>query len=208
MDQDRRSAAGSRRHWLAAGTVLLALAAAGGALAQTIETRYGHIVDKRAIEGDKGGTATGALVGGLIGLATAGGESTGTKIGRTAGGALLGGVIGNQVDRSKRHWQYTVRFEGGGEERFLMQEDTLNLGDCAAVAYGRSETRVHYASDYYCRDGGSYVPSGSRAAPPGLEVVEDAPSDPCTEAKRRLLDATDPVEIETLERKVKLICDS
>ncbi len=69
------------------------------------------------------------------------------------------------------------------------------VGDCTAVEYRSDRTAVRYASDYFC------------APRSGLRVPEDQ-SDPCIDAKRQLLEATDPEEIEVLERKVTIICDA
>ncbi len=158
----------------------------------TIETRYGRVVAEEKLE-DGTHVATGAIIGGLIGLGSAGGKSGSTKVKRTAGGAILGGVIGSQVDRSK-HSLYTISLVGGGEVQAVLPKRSMDVGDCAAVEYRADRTSVHYASDYFCA-------SRSSAAPYPDE------SDPCTDAKRRLLEATDPEEIEILERKVSVICD-
>lgn len=182
---------------LTAVTLLLVTTAA---MAQ-LETRYGHVVAKQQI--DQGNSIpAGAVIGGIVGLATAGGKSSSTKAKRTAGGALLGGVIGNQVDKSKRQWLYTVRFPGGDEERIMLDDDRLNLGDCAAVTYSTYETTVGYTSNYFCQPG-----SGRRGPGPAATTTVAAEDDPCLEAKRRLLDATDEDEIAQLERKVELICN-
>ena len=164
-----------------------------------LETRYGHVIDKREIKGDSSVTK-GAIIGGVVGLVTASGKSDGTKLKRTAGGALLGGVIANQVDKSKRYWQYTVAFPDGTEADLEIQDDRLSLGDCAAIRYARSQTTVDYASDYFCEREEQNVRS-AQATP------EPAVSDTCREAKQRLLDAEEESEVALLIEKVKVICD-
>lgn len=172
--------------------LVLLFIAVTAAAQDPIEVRYGFVVGKERLkEGNP--VPKGAIIGGLVGLATAGGKSGSTKVKRTAGGALLGGLIANEVGKSNEQWLYTVRFPGGGEAQIVMDDSRLSMGDCAAVEEGYDQTRVHYASDYFCR-----------ARPLGeLSGDED---DPCLEAKRRLLEAEDPEQIELLERKVKLIC--
>lgn len=162
---------------------------------EPVEVRYGFVVAKERLR-EGNAAPKGAVIGGLVGLATASGKSGSTKVKRTAGGALLGGLIANEVDKADDRWVYTVRFPGGGERQIVMNDGRLSLGDCAAVEEGLRETRVHYASDYYCR-----------ARSVDEIAAERRGDDPCTEAKRRLLDATDPEEIEVLERKVQLICE-
>ncbi len=161
----------------------------------TIETRHGRVVAEEELE-DGSHVATGAIIGGLIGLGSSGGKSGSTKVKRTAGGAILGGVIGSQVDKSKNSL-YTIQLVGGGEVQAVLSKKALKVGDCAAINYRSDRTDVHYASDYYCAPHSQVAPA---------QPFPDE-SDPCLEAKRRLLEATDPAEIEVLERKVSIICD-
>lgn len=164
-----------------------------------METRYGHVVDKREIAGDNSVTK-GAIIGGVVGLVTASGKSGSTKLKRTAGGALLGGVIANQVDKSKRYYRYTLAFADGQETDIEIQDERLDLGDCAALRSSRSQVTVDYASDYFCER----EERDLRASEP---VVEPAPNDTCREAKQRLLDEEDEGQVALLIEKVKVICD-
>lgn len=169
---------------------------------ETMETRYGYVVDKREIAGDSSVTK-GAIIGGVVGLVTASGKSGGTKLKRTAGGALLGGVIANQVDKSKRHYRYTIAFPDGQETQIEIQDERLAFGDCAAIRSSRSQVTVDYSSDYFCEREEQEL----QASQPVVEVVEPAPNDTCAEAKQRLLDEEDESQVAILIEKVKVICD-
>lgn len=185
---------------LAAALVLGLTTALAAAQDEVIETRYGHVVGKREVA-EKNSVPAGAIIGGLVGLATSGGKSSGTKLRRTAGGAVVGGVIAGQADKANERWLYTIRFPGGGEERIVIEDRRLSLGDCAAVQYTRNETLVHYSSSYYCE------PRSTRTG--RVEAIRADPesdADPCLEARRRLLEENDPEQIELLERKIQSIC--
>ena len=194
-----------RNPGLIALALLLGLATAltttaSAAQDEVIETRYGHVVGKREVA-EKNSVPAGAIIGGLVGLVTAGGKSSGTKLRRSAGGAVVGGVIAGQADKASERWLYTIRFPGGGEERIVIADQRLSLGDCAAVQYTRSETLVHYSSSYFCEP-----PSTRTGRVEAIYSDTGDDADPCLEARRRLLDETDPEQIELLERKIQSIC--
>ena len=117
--------------------LLLCSSAASGAVGnRPLESRHGYIVSKEVLEPDNSVPA-GAIIGGIIGLATAGGKSSGTKARRAVGGAVVGGVVANQVDRSRRQWLYTIEFPGGDEMQLLVEDDQAGLGDCVLVRQDR-----------------------------------------------------------------------
>jgi outer membrane lipoprotein SlyB len=82
-----------------------------------------------------GGTAIGAIAGGLLG------STIGKGDGRTAavvGGAVVGGAVGHQVEKNNRnedyYWRFHIRMENG---RYI----TVDQGDNPGIRSG-DEVRV------------------------------------------------------------------
>lgn len=86
------------------------------------QVEYGP--DRRALQGNVGGTLLGALIGGVIGNQV--GDHDSRRVGRAAG-AIIGGAIGNSVsqqrqrerygDREYRYERCDVRYRDRYEER-------------------------------------------------------------------------------------------
>lgn len=162
-----------------------------------LEVRHGFVVAREVLD-EKSAVPAGAIIGGLIGLASGSGRSGSSKAKRAVGGAVVGGVIGNQVDRSRRQWVYTIRFPAGDEMQFVLDDDSLRTGDCAAVREGRQSTSVQYSSAYFCNRSES-----ERVVEPNSDSES---GELCAESKRQLLAAQTSEETELAERKVRLLC--
>lgn len=173
--------------------------------AEPLEARHGYIIEKEVLEPENNIPA-GAIIGGIIGLATAGGKSSGTKARRAVGGAVVGGVVANQVDRSKRQWLYTVEYPGGENVQLLVDDDQAGLGDCVLVRQGRRATTMQYSSGYFCEKEFKQANEPVRISAPEPSSVSEAADDLCLAARRRLLDAETDVDIAREERKVRALC--
>ncbi len=79
-----------------------------------------------------GGTTGGAIVGGLLGLATGRGKSKSNKALRGIGGAAAGGAIGGAMS-SGAETAYTVDLVSGGTVRVVMDSGNFHQGDCVSV---------------------------------------------------------------------------
>jgi len=84
-----------------------------------------------------GGKTGGAIIGGLLGLASSGGRSTGTKVLRSGVGAAAGGAVGGAV-ASGTDMAYTVDLVSGGTVRVVMDSGNFRNGDCVSVEQGRT----------------------------------------------------------------------
>ena len=96
---------------------------------QSINQNYGTItrVDVRDVQSDEidyGGTAIGAIVGGLLGNQVGGGSG---KKAATVIGAIAGGAAGNQVGKNngrlQRIWDVSVEFQDGQTAVYNYQND-------------------------------------------------------------------------------------
>ena len=136
--------------------------------------------------------AGGALVGGMIGLATGSGKSSSNKALRT----VAGGVAGKQAGKlasSKQAFEYTILMGGTSTVTVVTDEAGMRVGDCVAVERG-AYVNLRLAGDGQCAAG---------AKPPATATREAAA---CTAAKDELSKAKDENSFNLAERKMRLLC--
>jgi uncharacterized protein YcfJ len=158
---------------------------------------YGTIVAVSQQEKDTtGGTAGGAIIGGLLGLATGKGKSGSNKALRSLGGAAAGGAIGGAVARGT-DTAYTVDLVGGGTVRVVMDSGNFHQGDCVGVERG-STNNMRRVSIEYCVHN-KEVPAEYKQE----HVVE---ASECHQAKQELLAAKDEAGVKTAHMKMNILC--
>ena len=169
-----------------------AAAACSVAWAQTSVT-YGKITAVKPVPVESVPAQTGgALVGGMIGLASGRGQSNSNKALR----AVAGGAAGKQVGKaagSKQAFEYTILMGGKTTTTVVTDEAGMRVGDCVAVEQG-SYVNLRLAADTQCAAG----------AKPSATATSDASS--CTAAKDELSKAKDDASFSIAERKVRLLC--
>lgn len=177
----------SRVFALAAG--LIACSAVG---AQT-SVSYGKItaVKPVTVENTKAQIG-GALVGGVIGLASGGGKSTSNKALRTAAGGVAGQQVG-KLASSKQAFEYTLLMGGKSTITVVTDEAGMRVGDCVGVEQG-PYVNLRLAADSQCATG----------AKPPAKATRDAAA--CTTAKDELASAKDDDSFNLAERKMRLLC--
>jgi len=142
----------------------------------------------------------GALVGGTLGLLSAGGKSTGKKARNTIIGAAAGSAIAgsSQGDRSAR--RYTVRTGTGASVAIVSDQKEIRIGDCVVVEESGSTANIRRVSQAMCE-----TESQAAVAQIGPELQNDAAE--CVAAKQQLVDAQTVDQIELASRKVSILCD-
>lgn len=179
---------------LLAATVLLATSVQAADLSAV---GYGTIVEVGQQEKDtSGGTAGGAIIGGLIGLSTGRGKSGSNKALRGIGGAAVGGAVGGAV-ASGTDMSYTVDLVGGGTVRVVMDSGNFHKGDCVAVERGRTNNMRRVSNEYCVRN--EEVPAEHKQ-----EHVKEA--NECAQAKEELLAAKDEEGVKTAHMKMNILC--
>ena len=143
-----------------------------------------------------GGKTGGAIVGGLLGLASSSGRSTGTKILRSGVGAAAGGAVGGAM-ASGTNMAYTVDLVGGGTVRVVMDSGNYRKGDCVSVERG-STNNMRRVSDEFCVHN-KQVPEEYKK-----EHVKEA--NECAQAKQELLAAKDEAAVNTAHMKMNILC--
>lgn len=167
-------------------------------MAQASQVNYGLITAVRQVElNNRSAQNTGAVVGGLAGLATGSGQSNSNRALRTLGGAAVGGMVGGAAGRSTA-FEYTVLIGDTNTIRMVTEKAGLRVGDCVSVEQGRFNN-IRLASDDRC----ATRASGSAAVPAAAAQAADA----CAAATQQLLDAQTDAEFDRAERRMRLLCD-
>ena len=181
-----------------AGLLAASVVLAGNAQATKLSAvAYGTIVAVSQQEKDtSGGTAGGAIVGGLLGLATGKGKSGSNKALRTLGGAAAGGAIGGSV-ASGTDMAYTVDLVGGGTVRVVMDSGNFHQGDCVSVERG-STNNMRRVSSEYC--------SHNKEVPAEYKEEHVKEANECAQAKEELLAAKDEAGVKTAHMKMNILC--
>jgi hypothetical protein len=186
-----------------AGVVAFMLVAPGWAQkpGQSISVQYGKVTGVREVDLNSGAVPKGALVGGALGLATAGGKSSGKKarnaiVGATAGAAVAGGAQG-----STKGMMYQVDVGAGGMVQVVSDQREIRTGDCVAVERAGDTANVRRVTSSYCEKANE---GAVRAV--ASEARKDA--EECAAAKQQLVDAMTTQDADLAGRKVALLCNS
>jgi len=180
---------------------LISLTVVGSAEAQRVgqgsTIRFGIVrsVQEVPLQSD---AATGALVGGTIGLATSrGGRSAvrNTLVGAAAGSAITAAAQGNRTGFS-----YTVELIDGSIVRIVSDQREIRTGDCVAVEQVQQTANIRRQPAAYCsRDNSQAVQA--------VRQDSEAAAARCEAAKEELVAATTPDAIDLAARKLDLLCN-
>ena len=176
------------------GSILLA----GQAQATKLSAvAYGTISAVSKQEKDtSGGSTGGAIIGGLLGLATGSGKSTGSKVLRSGVGAAAGSAVGGSM-ASGSEMAYTVDLVGGGTVRVVMDSGNFHQGDCVSVERG-STNNMRRVSSEYC--------SHNAEVPEVYKEEHQKEANECAQAKQELLAAKDEAAVKTAHMKMNILC--
>jgi hypothetical protein len=141
----------------------------------------------------------GALVGGTLGLLSAGGKSTGKKVRNTLIGAAGGGAIASSAQGSRYGMAYTVRTGGGSAIRVITDQTEIRIGDCVVVEEAGGTANVRRVTSTMCD-------SASAKAREQVQESFQREAAECASAKQQLVDAASVDEIDLARRKVEILC--
>ncbi|HEY5849891.1 MAG TPA: hypothetical protein VIT62_03875 [Lysobacter sp.] len=162
------------------------------AWAQT-SVNYGKITAVKPVPVESAQAQTGgALLGGMIGLASGRGQSSSNKALRTVAGGAAGKQVGKAAG-SKQAFEYTILMGGQSTTTVVTDEAGLRVGDCVAVEQG-PYVNLRLSADWHCAAG----------AKPPANATRDASA--CTAAKDELSKAKDEASLGIAERKMRLLC--
>lgn len=165
---------------------------------KVISVSYGTITGVGQQERDtSGGSAGGAILGGIAGLATGKGRSRSNKTLRTLGGAAVGSAAGRTMARGTEI-VYTVELLKGGTVRVVMDSGNFHRGDCVAVEQGGASANMRRASGEFCLN--------NTAVPQQYKAEHQREADECAQAKQRLLEAKTEEEVNAAVTVMNVLC--
>jgi len=160
---------------------------------------YGTITGIGQQERDtSGGSRGGAIVGGLVGLASGSGKSRSNRALRTLGGGAVGSAAGRTMARGT-DTVYTVSLIDGGTVRIIMDGGNFRSGDCVSVERGGNSNNMRRVSSEFCT-------SNSRI-PAQYKGEHRREADECAQATQRLLNAQTDDEIRNAQTIMNILCE-
>lgn len=142
---------------------------------------------------------TGALVGGALGLLSAGGKSSSKKARNTIIGAGAGGAVASSAQGSRNGMAYTILTNDGNSIRVITDQAGIIKGDCVAVEETGSTTNVRRMTPTACD------PASARARQE-LQGSFQMEATECHNAKQQLVDAKTADQVDLARRKMEILC--
>ena len=179
-------------------TILFPLSTVSVQAATVMAVSYGIITGVNQQARDTSGGATGgALLGGIVGLASGSGRSRSNRALRTLGGAAVGSAAGRTMAQGTE-MVYTVDLVSGGTVRVVMDSGNFARGDCVAVEQGGPSANLRRVSSEFCFN--------NAAVPQQYKASIQREADQCAEAKQRLLDAETEEQVNTAAMVMDILC--
>ena len=166
--------------------------------ANVMSVAYGTITGIGQQQRDtSGGSTGGAVLGGIVGLASGSGKSRSNRALRSLGGAAVGSAAGRTMARGT-DLVYTVSLVGGGTVRVVMNQGNFQRGDCVAVERGGAAANMRRVSSSFCTD--------NARVPEQYKAEHRREANECANAMDRLLAAQDEQEVRTASMIVDIVC--
>ena len=167
---------------------------------QSVAIQYGTVTGGQEVDLKSAAVPTSALVGGALGLASAGGKSSGKKARNAIIGATATGAVASAAQGSQKGMMYQVDVGGGSMIQVVSDQRGIRTGDCVAVEKAGETANIRRMSPGYCDK--AYGPAVSAVANEARKDAEE-----CAAAKQQLVDATTPQAADLAGRKVTLLCN-
>ena len=143
----------------------------------------------------------GALIGGGLGLLSAGGKSTSKKARNSILGAAAGGAVANASQGNRNGMAYTVRTGDGSSIRVVTDQTEIRVGDCVAVEESGSTANVRRLSSTACD-------TASTKARQELQSSFQQEATECHNAKQQLINAKTADAVDLARRKMEILCSN
>jgi outer membrane lipoprotein SlyB len=155
---------------------------------------------------DSSARTVGTIVGGGVGLATGGGQSSSNRALRTAVGATAGRNVGNMATRSQA-FEYTVLIGGTNTVRIVSDQAGKRVGDCVAIEQGQF-ANIRLVADSRCNPppARTSAPAAAPAPAPAPDAADVQAASACDQAKQQVLDAATDDAFALAERRMRLLC--
>ena len=167
---------------------------------QNVTVQYGTIVGRERVQLNTGAVPRGAVVGGALGLASAGGKSKKKKARNALIGAAAGGAIAGSAQGSTQGMLYTIDLGSNGMAQVVTDQTEIVQGDCVALEKAGETANVRRISSAYCKP-------ENAAAVAAVEADDVEEADECYAAKQLVVNASTMEEFEFAKVKMSLLCD-
>ena len=167
---------------------------------QSVTIQYGTVAGSREVDLQSGAVPKGAVVGGALGLASAGGKSSSKKARNAILGATAGGAIAGASQGSQKGMLYDVDIGSGGRIQVVSDQREIRSGDCVAVEQAGDTANLRRVSAGYCDKA-----NASAVQSVAGEARKDA--EECATAKQQLVDATTTQAADLASHKIGLLCN-
>ena len=182
---------------------LVSLGAVGSSEAQrvgqgsTIQFGIVRNVQQTQLQSD---AATGALVGGTIGLVASPNRGGGRVARNALLGAAAGGAVTAAAQGNRTGFSYTVELNNGSMVRIISDQREIRPGDCVAIEQVGQTANIRREPAAFCaRENAQAVQAVSQET--------QAAAARCEAAKEELVNANTPEAIDMANRKIDLLCN-
>ena len=163
--------------------------------------QYGRITAVTPVTETSGSSQNvGMIVGGGLGLASGGGQSSSNRALRAAAGGTAGRAVGGRMGQSQS-FEYTVLIGGTNTVRIVSDQAGKRVGDCVSIEQGQF-ANIRLVPDARCAPPPRPAPAPAPA--PVAADVEAATA--CDQAKQQVLDAATDDAFALAERRMRLLC--
>jgi hypothetical protein len=167
---------------------------------QSVTVQYGTVTGVGEVDLKSGAVPKSAVVGGALGLASAGGKSSGKKARNALVGAAAGGAIAGSAQGSQKGMLYNVDLGVSGMIQVVSDQREIRSGDCVAVERAGDTANIRRVSSGYCD-------KANEAAVKSVTDSSRKEAEECAAAKQQLVDATSTQAADLAGRKVALLCN-
>ena len=167
---------------------------------QSVTIQYGKVTGLSEVDLKSGAVPAGAVVGGALGLASAGGKSSSKKARNTLVGAAAGSAIAGASQGSQKGMLYQVEVGAGQVIKVVSDQREIRSGDCVSVEQSGDTANIRRVSPSYCDKANE-----AAVAAVSNEARKDA--EECAAAKQQLVDSKTTQEADLAGRKISLLCN-
>jgi len=171
----------------------------------TISIVYGRVTDEAAVVVEDH-AKEGALVGGLLGVATSSLISSGSTTGNVLAGSAIGAATGAGGEYlgewRMQGTRYSIESVDQESLHIITDQTGVGVGDCVAIEASVKHANIRRVSDVYC-EAVSAIGKDQHLEMKAKESAAD-----CHQAKKSLLNAETTEDLESAKRRVQALCDT
>jgi outer membrane lipoprotein SlyB len=183
------------------GVALPAFSQAARRAGASATIRVGEVVGVRQVKLKDDSVAKGALLGGVVGLATTRGKgSQSTR--KRVGVGLAAGALAGAAKKNPTGMQYGVRTADGTIIQVVTDQREIRMGDCVAVEESGGLANIRRMPQSACQPASQAV-----LKDPAIKQEMQEEAAECLAAKELVLAAETETEVNVAVAKMSIFCD-